>query len=201
MKVGYCASVPHMANWAAVGHADSAALERGIRDLADQSPITTPGVTASGPQCTTDELSAALAPDRSSDQGTDWAIIEVTNSGDRSCEIGPDASLSWFDAKGETGKKVSTAVTQNDPAALAPGESAGVVIGLRQAALTEADCHPSDLQWMRIEMADGRHHVIAGGTVMSQLLVDVSALGIKACTGDAGQLTVFGPMVGASLHD
>jgi hypothetical protein len=197
----YCGSDIGSASWSIEEQANGDDLGKWIAELAANPPAApTPPANVTGPQCTTDELSAALAPDRSSDQGTDWAIIEVTNSGDRSCEIGPVASLSWVASSGGPGLGVpaSTGQSENDPAVIAPGESAGVIIGFRDAgSKREASCDPLERDWLRLSL--GTDVEALSGVVD----VDVSALRMHACAfaDGASQLTVFGPMVGASLHD
>jgi len=201
-ELPYCVVGPNVANWSAAGQPDAAALEQDIHELSvtETDEPTAPPTSITEPQCTTDELSAALAPDRSSDQGTDWAIIEVTNTGKRSCEIGPDASITWIAGTGGSplGVAASTGASGNDPALISPGQSAGVIIGFVQAGTKEeGSCDPMERDWLRLSLGG------AGSGGSASLDVDIASLRMHMCVFSDGrqQLKVFGPQAGASLHD
>lgn len=197
----YCDQAPATVSWPAASTMYPGVLEDDLVSLSSTTPTPPPSSSAeapSGAQCTSDELSAALSPSRSSDQATDWAIIDVKNTGARSCEIGPWASLGWIFGPGDGnyGYVVPTGDTGNGPVVLAPGDSAGVIIGFTQSAKQDPNCTLRDGAWLRLELGSA-----GTSTARATLDVDVSARGIQGCAGSAKQLKVFSPKVGASLHE
>jgi hypothetical protein len=179
--------------------ASSSASAAGTATSSAPSQATTPAATASGPQtsappagtaaCATSNLRISLGNGGAA-AGTDFTIIDFTNSGSTSCTLYgfPGVSLT-----NSSGAQIGAAATRNPstPAStvtLAPGGKANAQLGVGNALnYPTADCKPASSAHLKVFPPGQTQSIEVAFSTTGCTVVTAHQLSVSAVTAGVGQ--------------